>query len=316
MCVKMEIVTKQIRTTKCCSFNLTTLKLSYIINLEGDITNYYEDYDDELEEYEKDIEEKGQDKKEKPKTKKKTKRKKVRKTKTKTKKGKNKVVYKNKRSPLFTFILILIILGLLAVIGYLVYENYYNKEEKASTTESKNEDAEAICEAKTTTFSISLGLKKCSDQQKFKLIVTNTNLSFDITRINDNKYIINAVYYKDDLINASKIIGIQIDDNWKLKTKDGIIYLLVQNEENQILIAIDNGNIIYQSSGLEYNLSSDITYIKYTDLGLEEINTCDYYETNNLLESEMWTKGELVYENGSVTETDDEVVLAQDVCKK
>ncbi len=280
----------------------------------------YDDYDDELEEYNENLEEDNEkNKKDKRhKKSKKTKRKKIVKNKTKKKRPKTKVVYKEKEkgSGCLIFILILIILGLIAVIGYLVYVNYYKQEDTNNNTPKQPETTEKICEAKATKFNISSGLKKCSGQNNFKLIISGTDLSFDITRTNDNKYIINSIYYKNQKINGNKIIGIKLDENFQLKEKDNVMYLLVQNNDNQVLTIIDNGKVIYQNSEGEYKLTSDITYKKYTNLGLEDINTCEYYETNNLLDSEMWSSGKLVYENGAIIEKDDEVVTAKDVCKK
>lgn len=284
----------------------------------------YDDYDEEIDETlnEENIEEKGyrdnQNKKKDKKTKK-TKKRKVVKNKTKKEKPKTKVVYKEKEksSGCLSFILVLIILGLLGVIGYLVYVNYYEPEENIENPQTQKDTTEKMCEAKATKFSISSGLKKCSEYNQFKLTINGTNLSFDITRTTDQKYIINSIYYKNQKINVNKIIGIKLDENFQLKEKDNIIYLLVQSDENhQFLTVIDNGNVIYQNSGSEYKLSSDITYTKYTELGIEDINTCEYYETNNLLDSEMWTRGELVYENGNIIEKQNEVVTAKDVCKK
>lgn len=280
-------------------------------------------YDELEEEIEEDLEEtdnrKNKDNNKRNKTNKKTKRKKVVKNKTKKQKPKTKVVYKEKEkgSGCLLFILILIILGLLGAIGYLVYVNYYEPEENIENTQAQKDTTEKICEAKATKFSISSGLKKCSEYNQFKLIINGTNLSFDINRTTDQKYIINSIYYKNQKINVNKIIGIKLDENFQLKEKDNIIYLLVQSDENhQFLTVIDNGNVIYQNSGSEYKLSSDITYTKYTELGIENINTCEYYETNNLLDSEMWTRGELVYENGNIIEKQNEVVTAKDICKK
>lgn len=280
----------------------------------------YEELEEEIEE---DLEEidnrKNKDNNKRNKTNKKTKRKKVVKNKTKKQKPKTKVVYKEKEkgSGCLLFILILIILGLLAVIGYLVYVNYYEPKENIENTPNQKETNENICEAKATKFSISSGLKKCSDQNNFKLKIIGTDLSFDVTRTNDDRYMITNIYYKNQKISAGKIIGKKLDDKWQLKDKDNIIYLLVQEDNNnQILTVLDNSKIIYQNSGVEYNLNSGISYTKYTTLGLEEVNTCEYYETNNLLDSTMWTKGDLVYENGKIIEKENEIVTAKDICKK
>lgn len=281
------------------------------------------EFNDEIEETleDEDIEKKQKDTKKKTKNKKskKTKRKTKVKNKTKKEKPKTKVVYKEKEkgSGCLLFILILIILGLLAVIGYLVYINYYEQESTPEKDSNTNITTEKICEAKATKFSISSGLNKCSDKNNFKLKIIGTDLSFDVTRTNDNRFIINNVYYKNKQVNAGKLIGKKLDDKWQLKDKDNILYFLVQeDEDNQILTVIDNGEIIYQNSEVEYNLNSGISYIKYTALGLQELNTCEYYETSNLLDSTMWTKGDLVYENGQIIEKEDEVVTAKDVCKK
>ncbi len=283
--------------------------------------NNYDDYENEYEEEYNEDEKENKQKQPKSKKSKRTKTKKVIKHKTKKQKPKTKIVYKDKKSGsgLLNFFLIIIILGLLAVIGYLVYINYYEKEEPQNTNMQNEQTIEKDCEATATKYSIASGLKKCSNENNFKLIIKSTNLSFDITRTEDNKYIINNIYYKENKVDANKIIGIKITDNWKLKEKDNIYYLLVQkdNDKNsQILIAIKDDNVLYQGNDAEYNLSSDINYTKYTQLGLEEIYTCEYYETNNLLENKMWTKGELIYENGKIIEKAEEVITANDVCKK
>ena len=183
-------------------------------------------YDELEEEIEEDLEEtdnrKNKDNNKRNKTNKKTKRKKVVKNKTKKQKPKTKVVYKEKEkgSGCLLFILILIILGLLAVIGYLVYVNYYEPEENIENTQAQKDTTEKICEAKATKFSISSGLKKCSEYNQFKLIINGTNLSFDINRTTDQKYIINSIYYKNQKINVNKIIGIKLDENFQLKEKE------------------------------------------------------------------------------------------------
>jgi len=284
----------------------------------------YNDFEDGIEEeYNENLEEKNKEKENKkekqPKNKKSTKIKRKTVVKTKKEKPKTKIVYKEKEkgSGCLSVILILIILGLLAVIAYLVYTNYYEKEDNTDNIQTKTEETEKICEAKATKFNISSGLKKCSDKEQFKLLITSTNLSFDMTRTSDKNYIINSIYYKDKKIETNKIIGIQLKDDWQLKEKDNLIYLLVQKEDDtQIITVIDNGKIIYQNSDAEYKLNSNVIYTKYTKLGLENVNTCEYYETNNLLDSEMWTSGELIYENGVITEKESEVVTAKDICKK
>ncbi len=283
--------------------------------------NNYNDYENEYEEYNKELDEKENRQNPKKTKIKKTKTKKITKYKTKKQKPKTKIVYKDKKSSsgLLTFFLIMIILGLLAVIGYLVYINYYEKEELQNNNITNEQTVEKICEATASKYNISSGLKKCSNNKQFKLTIKNTNLLFDITRTTNNQYIINNIYYKENKINASKIIGVHITDQWELKEKDNIYYLLVQkedSEDSQILIAIKDGNVLYQGNDAVYNLTSDINYTKYTKLGLEEINTCEYYESNNLLESEMWAKGELVYENGQIVEKQEETITANDVCKK
>ncbi len=291
---------------------------------------YYNNYDDDefeeeaLEEYE--TEEENDNKKDKKNKKNKTK--KSRKTKKSTKKSrgrdKKKVVYRNSdentKSGCLSFLLFLIIIALLAVIAYLIYVNYYEEDNNSNASDTSNSESESseMCEANTTKFTISSGLSKCSDSTEFKLTVSGTSLSFDITRTGneDTPYIINSVYYDDVLVSNTGITGISVSDQWELKTDGDVIYLLIINPSSNILTIIDNGQVIYSdNSNTEYNLSNEVTYTKYTELGLMDIDTCENYEANNQLEAEMWTTGKLVYSNGTITAEDEEVINAADVCK-
>ncbi len=279
-------------------------------------------------EYEEDIEEKSEetkavykDKKSKPKKVKKTK--KVTK-KAKTKRPKQKVVYKYRdkksHSGIWLFLLILIIFALLAIIGYLIYVNYYMPEENSNNFSNKsNDQTEKICTSKASKYNISSGLAKCSNYDNFKLVIYATDLSFDIVRTEDERlpYIIKNVYYKDSLINTP-ITGIKVNENWKMKTADDIIYLLLEKGSSkgmQELIVLKEGEVIYNGGNANYKLTNNVTYTKYTSLGLMEIDTCDNYQTNGTLESELWTEGKLIYENETIREEDGEIVLAKDVCK-
>lgn len=288
----------------------------------------YDEFDEDNEEYE-DEEEQDKDQKKKDKNNKRGKNKKTRKTKKSTKKSrgnrtKKKIVYKNNdnntHSGFFSFVLFLIIVVLLGVIAYLVYVNYYEEDNNGNgkSTTINNNETEEMCKANTTKYTLSSGLNKCSDSTEFKLNVVGTDLSFDITRTSNEElpYIINTVYYNDNPVNNTGITGISVSNDWDIKTDGNVIYLLIKNPDSNILTVIDNGQGIYHdNSSTEYKLSSDVTYTKYTDLGLKDIDTCENYEANSELESEMWTKGKLVYENGTIIEKDDETVTAEDVCK-
>ena len=93
-------------------------------------------------------------------------------------------------------------------------------------------------------------------------------------------------------------------------------YLLIENPANNLLTIIDNGKVIYSdNSNTEYKLGSDITYTKYTSLGLENIASCAYYEENNTLNEELWAKGTLTYKNGKIIDEITEIITAEDVCK-
>lgn len=277
----------------------------------------YEDTDEELEE----TKEVSKDKKSKPKKVKKTK--KVTK-KQKSKTPKQKIVYKYRdkksHSGIWLFLLTLIILALLAVIGYLIYVNYYMPEESPNNPNNKTDDqSEKICTSKASKYNISSGLAKCSNDDNFKLVIYTTDLSFDIARTNDENlpYIIKQVYYKENPINT-KITGMKVNENWKMKTEDDVIYLLLEQGSSngmQSLIVFKEGNVIYSGNNANYKLTSDVTYTKYTSLGLEEIATCDVYEEKGTLESELWTEGKLIYKDGTITEEPKETVLAKDACK-
>ena len=256
----------------------------------------------------------------------KTKNKKIHKTKKIVKKSrgrkpKKKVVYKNKQenSGCFTFFLLLIIMALLGIIIYLIYTNYYEENNKSIKNNSIDiKEEEKICEAKTTKYNISNGLSKCSDSQEFKLSVVGTDLTFVIARTNDDKtpYIINNIYDNDVVIANTNLTGINVSDNWQLKTKDNLFYLLIENPANNLLTIIDNGKVIYSdNSNTEYKLGFDITYTKYTSLGLENIASCAYYEENNTLNEELWAKGTLTYKNGKIIDEITEIITAEDVCK-
>ena len=291
--------------------------------------NRYNYDNDELNEY---IDEEYEEKQEKDKKDRKNKRvkgKKYHSTKKTTKKSrgrrpKTKVVYKNNdnntHSGFLSFLLFLIILVLLAVIAYLVYVNYYDKDKNSKQTHSTttNNNTEEMCEANTTKYTLSSGLNKCSDSTQFKLNVVGTDLTFDISRTSNAElpYMINTIYYNDEVVSNTGITGLSLSDNWDIKTDGNVIYLLIINPDTNILTVIDIGQEIYNdNSNTEYKLSSDVTYTKYTSLGLNGIDTCENYEANNQLEEEMWTKGKLVYENGIITEEDEETVTAGDVCK-
>lgn len=60
-------------------------------------------------------------------------------------------------------------------------------------------------------------------------------------------------------------------------------------------------------------MNSIISYTTYVNQE-KSIKTCEYYEKNNLLESPLWIKGTLSYENGQIKENEEEI-LAKDVCK-
>ena len=285
----------------------------------------YDEFDDEdTEEYN----EENKDNKKRDKQRKKTKTKRSNKTKKVAKKSrrgkdKTKVIYRNNdtntHSGFFSFLLFLIIVVLLGVIAYLVYVNYYEEDNKNTNNNdsSINNESEEMCEARTTKYTLKSGLNKCSDSTKFKLNVIGTDLSFDITRTGNEElpYIIDAIYYNDNLVSTS-IAGISLSDEWNIKTDGKLIYILITNPDTNILTIIDNGTVIYNdNSSTEYKLGSDVTYTKYTDLGRKEIDTCENYEANNQLEAEMWTKGKLVYENGVITENDEDIITAEDICK-
>lgn len=280
--------------------------------------------DEELEEYEQEKQRKEKQNKAKKSS---HKTKKIVK-KSKNKKPKQKVVYKyrdNKKSHsgIWIFLLLLVIIVLIGVIGYLLYiQKNENETNLNPTIPSQKEDK--VCEAKASTLNIASGLNKCADSTNFKLILAGNGLSFDITRTNDNNfpYLISTIYYNDQKVNlsGSVINGLKVTNDWQIKANGGIIYLkITQSKENgsDILVAFEDGKIIYSNKGnIDYNLSSALTYTKYTDLGLKKIETCENYEADNNLEKEMWTKGTLEYENGKITEIKKETIIAKDVCEK
>ena len=288
----------------------------------------YDEYDEEEYEYEDD-EEQDKDKNKKDKKNKRAKNRKSRKTKKSTKKSrggrtKKKIVYRNNdnntRSGFFSFLLFLIIVALLGVIAYLVYVNYYEEDDStnSNTTSENGSTSEEMCEANATKYTLSSGLNKCSDSTEFKLNVIGADLSFDISRTSNEElpYIINTVYYNESPVSGTGITGISVSNDWDIKTDGDLVYLLITNPESNIITVIDNGQAIYNdNSNTEYKLSSDVTYTKYTELGLADIDTCENYEANGELEAEMWTKGKLVYENGTITESIDETITAADICK-
>ena len=87
---------------------------------------------------------KNKDKKNKTKsktiTKNKTKVRKEKPKKNKDKKNKQReIIYRDKGHPFLTFLLVLIIMCLLGVVGYLVYENYYKEKEEIPTEKINDE---------------------------------------------------------------------------------------------------------------------------------------------------------------------------------
>ncbi len=275
--------------------------------------NYNEENNDDLENYnKKEKEPEGKIKKTKSKTVTKHKNKVIKKN--KKSKPKIKVVYKyrDKKSGhgFLIFLLLVIIIGLAGVIVYLVYTNQ-NKEKEPTNNPVLKE-----CIAKTTSSNFGGGLSQCSNSE-FKLKLTDNDLSFDI--INNNaSYTIDNIYYKDKKVNVwnTGINKVKINDNFQIKNMDGIIYLLVKStSKNDNLIVIDNGKVIYhENENITFDLSNK-SYIKYTSLGLKDIDTCENYKSNNELDSELYTKGKLVY-NGSITLEKIEVITAKDVCTK
>ena len=303
------------------SINKKLINISIRLIIRDSMKRYnYDDYD-EFDDEEDEEEENKKDKK--------SKSKKVHKTKKVTKKSrgrrpKKKVVYKNSdnntHSGFFSFILFLIIVVLLGVIAYLIYVNYYEKDEsgESKAVTSDNNESKEMCEANTTKYTLSSGLNKCSDSAEFKLNVRGTDLSFDILRTSDDNlpYIINTIYYDGNPVSNTLLTSTKVSNDWSIKTDGKVIYLLITNPESNILTVIDNGKVIYtDNSNTEYKLSMPVTYTKYTTLGLNDIDTCENYEANNELDAELWTKGKLVYENGTITDEVTNTVTAKEVCK-
>lgn len=278
--------------------------------MEAKRTDRYTEEELEDEEYEELDEKKDKKNKNKTKTKRKTSHK------TKKSKPKKKVVHKKEKSGsgFFTFFLIIVILVLIAVTGYLLYTSYY-KEDSSSKTNSPKETEEKICEAKATKYNIESGLNKCEDSSNFKLIITGTKLAFDITRGSNNLYTINNVYYDNNPISTS-LTGKTVTNKWELKTDGDANYLLIEVGDSNIFTVITSEGSIYNGTeNTTYKLGFDVSYTRYTSLGLEDVNTCDYYEENNLSDEVLYTEGTLVYNNGQVTEEEENEVMAKDVCK-
>lgn len=280
--------------------------------MEAKRTDRYTEEELEDEELEEEQEENKKNKRQKAKTKKKTSKK------TKKSKPKKKVVNKNKEkksSGLFTFFLIVVILVLIAVVAYLLYVSYYEEDNTNDSNNNQTETTNEMCEAKATKYNISSGLNKCSDSAEFNLTITGTDLSFDITRNSNDSYTINTVYYDKNPISTS-LSGLTVNNEWDLKTDGEANYLLVGTGDSTVFTVINsNGSIYNGTENTVYELGSDVTYTRYTILGLEEVNTCDYYKENNQLDAELWTEGALTYENGQINENDDKTIIAEDVCK-
>lgn len=288
--------------------------------------DYYNDEElteEELEEQEK--EEKNQDKKGKKdrrkSNKKSSKHKKV------VKKGRNKrpkkqVVYKekdNSHSGILIFFLLLIVIGLAAILAYL----YYTKDDPSNpinqmTNNKVNEEAK-VCEATGMSSNVSSLLLQC-DGSEFTMNLTDLNLSFDIENIGGEfSYKINNIYYDGKKVSlwGSKLNDVTVNNNWQIKTDSDLIYLLFKTSNDKgtdELIVLENGDIIYEGlDNTDYVLGSEVTYTTYTDLGLEEIDTCTNYEHNNESDEIVWEKGVLTYGDG-IAENITEEVKASDVC--
>lgn len=293
--------------------------------------NYDDYYDDELaeEELEKQEEEgKKQDKNDKKNrrksNKKSSKHKKVVK-KEKNKRPKKQVVYKekdNSHSGILIFFLLLIVIGLAAILAYL----YYTKDDPDNpinqmTNSDTNEELKT-CEATGISSNVASTLLQCEGSE-FTMSLTDLNLSFDIENVGGEfPYKINNIYYdlKKVSLWGSKLNDVKVNNNWQIKTDGDLIYLLFKTSNDKgtdVLIVLENGEIIYEGlDNTDYVLGSEVTYTTYTDLGLEEIDTCTNYENNNESDEIVWEKGELIYNNGNIEENKIEEVKAGNVCLK